>query len=592
MKILYNDGRVEECPVQDELHVIRHSAAHIMAQAVQRLYPQAKFAFGPATEKGFYYDMDLGEAKLTDADLRRIEDEMRKIVKENLPFKTFELPRAEAVKFMQERGQDYKAEHIGDLPEDARISFFQQGDYIDMCTGPHLTYTKALKAFRVTGQSGAYWRADQNNKMLTRISGTAFASKEELEEYEKMIEEAAKRDHRRIGREMELFAFMDEGPGFPFILPNGMIVRNELMSYWREIHTREDYHQIETPIMLDQSLWVTSGHWGHYKDNMFTSSIDDQLFCIKPMNCPGAMLVYKQRPRSYKELPLRYAEVGLVHRYEKSGELHGLMRVRCFHQDDAHTLLSLEQVEQEIGNISRIINEVYHKFGFTYYVELSTMPEDHMGSDEEWENATNGLRHALEKLGLDYIVNEGDGAFYGPKIDFHLRDCLGREWQCGTIQLDFQLPRNFDAKYVGADGELHTPVMIHRVVFGSVERFMGILIEHLGGKFPLWLAPVQAKILPVSDKSLDYAGKLYDELKAAGIRVKLDDRSEKIGYKIREAQQVDRVPYMLVIGQKEVEEGTVTVRNRDTGESKTMTTEAFRDAVLRQIADREMELGV
>ncbi|MCI2048705.1 MAG: threonine--tRNA ligase [Lachnospiraceae bacterium] len=592
MKIIYNDGHTEECPADQEVHVLRHSAAHIMAQAVKRLYPDAKFAFGPATEKGFYYDIDMGDVKLTDEDLQKIEDEMHKITKENLPFKAFTLPRDEAVKLMQERGESYKVEHISDLKDDEPITFFQQGEYIDMCVGPHICYTKALKAFKITSQSGAYWRADQNNKMLTRINGIAFASKEDLEKFETIQAEAEKRDHRRIGREMDLFAFMDEGPGFPFILPNGMIIRNELMKYWRELHRRDGYLEIETPVMLNQSLWVTSGHWAHYKDNMFTSTIDDQLYCIKPMNCPGSMLVYKNRPRSYKELPLRYAEVGLVHRYEKSGELHGLMRVRCFHQDDAHEYMAPEQVEGEIEHIVHLINEVYQKFGFKYFVELSTMPDDHIGSDEDWENATNGLRNALEHLGIEYIVNEGDGAFYGPKIDFHLEDCLGRTWQCGTIQLDFQLPQNFEAKYIGADGELHTPVMIHRVVFGSVERFMGILIEHLAGKFPVWLAPVQVKVLPVSDKSLEYATGIYRKLFEAGIRVKLDDRGEKIGYKIREAQQVDRVPYMLVIGQQEQENGTLTVRNRDTAESQTMSVEEFIAGVEKEIADRSMKNGL
>ena len=590
MKILYNDGHVDECPADQEVHVLRHSAAHILAQAVKRLYPGAKFAFGPATEKGFYYDIDMGDVKLTDEDLQKIEEEMHRITKENLPFKVFTLPREEAVKLMQDRGETYKVEHISDLESDEPITFFQQGEYIDMCVGPHVTYTKALKAFKLTTQSGAYWRADQNNKMLTRINGIAFASKEELEKFETMQAEAEKRDHRKIGREMDLFAFMDEGPGFPFILPNGMVVRNELMKYWRELHQRDGYLEIETPVMLNQSLWVTSGHWAHYKDNMFTSTIDDQLYCIKPMNCPGSMLIYKNRPRSYKELPLRYAEVGLVHRYEKSGELHGLMRVRCFHQDDAHEYMAPEQVEAEIEHIVHLINEVYQKFGFKYFVELSTMPEDHMGSDEDWENATNGLKNALEHLGIDYIINEGDGAFYGPKIDFHLEDCLGRTWQCGTIQLDFQLPQNFEAKYIGSDGELHTPVMIHRVVFGSVERFMGILIEHLAGKFPVWLAPVQGKVLPVSDKSMDYAKGVYDRLFAEGIRAKLDDRGEKIGYKIREAQQVDRVPYMLVIGQKEQEDGTVTVRNRDTAESKTMRVDEFISSVKKEISERAMKV--
>ena len=591
MKVLMNDGTVSECAESDEVHVLRHSAAHIMAQAVKRLYPDAQFAFGPATEKGFYYDIDLGDRKLTDDDLRTIESEMVKITKENLPFKVFELPRDEAVNLMKERGESYKVEHIGDLPDDARITFYQQGEYIDMCVGPHITYTKALKAFKLTAVSGAYWRADANNKMLTRINGTAFRTKEELEAWEKQQEEALKRDHRKIGKEMELFTFKDVGPGFPFILPNGMIIRNELMKYWREIHDANGYLQIETPIMMNQSLWETSGHWDHYKDNMYTSTIDDVLYCIKPMNCPGSMMVFMDKPRSYKDLPLRYAEVGLVHRYEKSGELHGLMRVRCFHQDDAHEYLTEDQIEGEIEHITKTINEVYEKFGFEYFVELSTMPEDHMGSIEVWEKATNGLKAALEKMNMPYVINEGDGAFYGPKIDFHLKDCIGRTWQCGTIQLDFMMPKNFGATYIGEDGKEHTPVMIHRVVFGSVERFMGILIEQFAGKFPVWLSPCQVKVLPVSDKTLDYATKIADSLKKAGVRVKLDDRSEKIGYKIREAQQVDRVPYMLVLGEKEAEAGNITVRNRDTGKSATISYEEFEKSILSQISNRDMTIA-
>ena len=460
-----------------------------------------------------------------------------------------------------------------------------------MCVGPHITYTKALKAFKLTTVSGAYWRADANNKMLTRINGIAFKTKEDLEAFEKQQEEALKRDHRKIGKEMELFTFKDVGPGFPFILPNGMIIRNELMKYWREIHDANGYLQIETPIMLNQSLWETSGHWDHYKDNMYTSTIDDVLYCIKPMNCPGSMMVFMDKPRSYKELPLRYAEVGLVHRYEKSGELHGLMRVRCFHQDDAHEYLTDDQIEAEIEHITKTINEVYNKFGFEYFVELSTMPEDHMGSLEVWEKATNGLKAALEKMNMPYVINEGDGAFYGPKIDFHLKDCIGRTWQCGTIQLDFMMPKNFGATYIGEDGKEHTPVMIHRVVFGSVERFMGILIEQFAGKFPVWLSPCQVKVLPVSDKTLAYATEIAESLKAAGVRVKLDDRSEKIGYKIREAQQVDRVPYMLVLGEKEAESGNITVRNRDTGKSATISYEEFETSILSQIKNRDMTLG-
>ncbi len=591
MKILQNDGNVIECPKEEELEVIRHSAAHIMAQAVKRLYPDAQFAFGPATEKGFYYDIDPGDAKITDEDVSRIEDEMRKIVKENLPFKTFELPRAEAIKLMEDRGETYKVEHIGDFPEGTRITFFQQGEYIDMCTGPHITYTKALKAFKLTALSGAYWRADQNNKMLTRLNGTAFATKDELAEFEKQQEEALKRDHRKIGRQMDIFTFKDVAAGFPFMLPNGMTIRDSLMKYWKELHRREGYQIIETPIMMDQSLWLKSGHWDHYKDNMYTSEIDGETLCVKPMNCPGAVLVYSDRPRSYRELPLRMAEFGHVHRYEKSGQLHGLMRVRCFHQDDAHIFVTMDQIEDEIKRIVGLIDEVYTKFGFEYFVELSTMPEDHMGSDEDWEKATSGLSNALSNMGIDYIINEGDGAFYGPKIDFHLKDCIGRTWQCGTVQLDFQMPQNFEISYVGEDGSEHTPVMLHRVLFGSVERFLGILIEHFAGKFPVWIAPIQAKILPVSDKSNEYARSVYDKLFDAGIRVAIDERDEKIGYKIREAQQEQRIPYMLVLGQNEANDNTVTVRHRDTNKSTTMTVDEFTEAVLKQDKERCMELS-
>ncbi|MBM6716448.1 threonine--tRNA ligase [Gemmiger formicilis] len=585
MKVIYNDGTVKECPQEEELHVIRHTAAHIMAQAIKRLWPEADFAFGPATENGFYYDVDLGDTKLTDEDLEKIEKEMKKICKENLPIKAFTLPREEAVKLMQERGEKYKVEHIGDLPDDATISFYQQGEYIDMCVGPHLTYTKALKAFKITQQSGAYWRGDKNNKMLTRINGIAFRNQEELEAHLKLLEEAARRDHRKIGKEMNLFMFCDEGPGFPFFLPNGMVLKNTLIDYWREIHRKAGYVEVSTPLIMNRHLWETSGHWDHYKDNMYSTVIDGEDYCIKPMNCPGGVLVYRSQPHSYRELPLRVGELGLVHRHELRGALHGLFRVRCFTQDDAHIFMRRDQISDEIANVVHLINSVYDKFGFKYFVELSTRPEDSMGSDEDWEDATNGLKNALEKLNMPYIINEGDGAFYGPKIDFHLEDSLGRTWQCGTIQLDFQMPLNFHLEYVNEAGEKERPIMIHRVCFGSIERFIGILTEHYAGKFPTWLAPVQVKVLPVSEKTLDYARGVAEKLEDAGVRVVLDESNEKIGYKIRQAQQVDRVPYMLVLGAKEAEAGTVSVRDRK-GDTTTMSADEFLNSVKEEIAER------
>ncbi|MCH3968160.1 MAG: threonine--tRNA ligase [Atopobiaceae bacterium] len=585
MKVLYNDGSVKDCPEDEEVHVIRHTAAHVLAQAVKRLYPEADFGYGPATDNGFYYDIDLGDTKLTDDDLARIEDEMHRIAKENLKVTTFELPRDEAIKLMQERGEKYKVEHIGDLAEDARITFYQQGDYIDMCIGPHLTYTKGLKAFKITGQSGAYWKGDKANKMLTRINGIAFRNKADLEAHMTLLEEAAKRDHRKIGREMGLFMFSDEGPGFPFFLPNGMLVRNALMDYWREVHHAADYDEISTPVILNRELWETSGHWDHYHDNMYFTKIDDEDYAIKPMNCPGSVLVYKSEPRSYHDLPLRYAECGLVHRHEMRGALHGLFRVRCFTQDDAHLYITRDQIAEEVVNVAHLIMSVYDKFGFPYHVELSTRPDDSMGSDEDWEAATEGLKGALDKLGMDYVVNEGDGAFYGPKIDFHLEDCLGRTWQCGTIQLDFQMPQNFDLTYTAADGSKQRPIMIHRVVLGSVERFLGILIEHYAGKFPTWLAPCQVKVLPVSAKSMDYAREVTDRLKAAKVRVVLDERDEKIGYKIRDARGVDRVPYMLILGEKEAEAGIVSVRDRS-NETHQSSLDDFLASLTAEIAER------
>ena len=586
MKVIYNDGHVAECPEDEELHVIRHTAAHILAQAVKRLYPEARFAYGPATEKGFYYDVDLGDKKLSDEDLPAIEAEMTKIVKENLPIKPFVLSREDAVKLMEERGETYKVEHIGDLPEDAVLSFYQQGEYIDMCIGPHLTYTKALKAFKLTQLSGAYWKNDKNNIMLTRIGGTAFRTREELEEYNKLMEEAARRDHRRIGKEMNLFMLCDEGPGFPFFLPKGMALKNALIDYWRDIHYKANYVEVSTPLIMNRHLWETSGHWDHYKDNMYATKIDGEDYCIKPMNCPGGVMVYRSQPHSYRELPLRVGELGLVHRHELKGALHGLFRVRCFTQDDAHIFMRPDQITDEIIGVVGLINQVYSKFGFDYFVELSTRPENSMGSDEDWEAATNGLIKALEKLNMPYIVNEGDGAFYGPKIDFHLRDSLGRTWQCGTIQLDFQMPLNFGLEYIAEDGSRQRPIMIHRVCFGSIERFIGILTEHFAGKFPTWLAPTQVKVLPVSDKSMDYAKEVYEALREKMIRCELDTRNEKIGYKIREARQVDRVPYMLIIGAKEVETNTVSVRDRDTDETVTMTLDEFLGKLCKQIEER------
>ena len=586
MKVIYKDGHAAECPQDEELHVIRHTAAHILAQAVKRLYPQARFAYGPATEKGFYYDVDLGETKLSDEDFPAIEAEMAKIVKENLPIKPFILSREDAIKLMQERGEIYKVEHIGDLPEDAELSFFQQGEYVDMCVGPHLCYTKALKAFKITQLSGAYWKNDKNNIMLTRIGGIAFRNQDELQAHLKLMEEAERRDHRRIGKEMGLFMLCDEGPGFPFFLPKGMAIKNALIDYWRDIHYANGYVEVQTPLIMNRHLWETSGHWDHYKDNMYATKIDGEDFCIKPMNCPGGVMVYRSQPHSYRELPLRVGELGVVHRHELKGALHGLFRVRCFTQDDAHIFMRPDQIQSEIMGVVHLINEVYSKFGFDYFVELSTRPENSMGSDEDWEAATAGLKGALEALGMPYIVNEGDGAFYGPKIDFHLRDSLGRTWQCGTIQLDFQMPLNFGLEYIDEDGTRKRPIMIHRVCFGSIERFIGIITEHFAGKFPTWLAPVQVKVLPVSDKSMDYARGVYDALRAAKVRCELDTRNEKIGYKIREARQVDRVPYMLIIGEKEVASGTVSVRDRETDQTTTMTLEELKAKLAKEIADR------
>ena len=547
------------------LAALRHTASHVMAQAIKRLWPETKLAIGPSIADGFYYDIDRDEPVTSD-DLAKIEAEMKKIIKEALPLERFELPRAQAIELMKEKNEPYKVELIEDLPEDAIISFYKQGEFTDLCAGPHLMNTKEVgKAFKLMNIAGAYWRGSEKNKMLTRIYATAFAKKEDLEAYVTMMEEAKKRDHRKLGKELGLFMMSDAGPGFPFFLPKGMILKNTLLDYWREIHKKAGYVEISTPIILNRSLWETSGHWDHYKNNMYTTVIDGEDYAIKPMNCPGGVLVYASEPRSYRDLPLRMGELGIVHRHEKSGQLHGLMRVRCFTQDDAHIFMTPEQIRDEIKNVAGLINQVYSLFGFKYHVELSTRPEDSMGSDEDWELATSSLQGALDDLGLDYVINEGDGAFYGPKIDFHLVDAIGRTWQCGTIQLDFQLPQRFELEYIGADGEKHRPIMIHRVCFGSIERFIGILIEHFAGAFPTWLAPVQVKVLPISEKYEEYAKSVKAALDAADIRAEIDLRSEKIGYKIREAQG-QKIPYMLVVGQKEQADGTVSVRSRFKGD--------------------------
>ncbi len=583
MKIILPDGSVQEA--EDELRAIRHTASHVLAQAVKRLYPETKLAIGPAIDDGFYYDFDR-EGGFTPEDLEKLEAEMKKIVKENIALKPFTLPRDEAIKFMEEKGEPYKVELIEDLPEGESISFYQQGDFTDLCAGPHIMYTKGVKAFKLTSIAGAYWRGSEKNKMLTRIYGTAFANKEDLEHYITMMEEAKKRDHRKLGKELGLFMFTEEGPGFPFFLPKGMILKNTLIDYWREIHQRENYQEVSTPVILSRKLWENSGHWDHYKDNMYTTVIDEEDFAVKPMNCPGGMLVYKNSPHSYRDLPLRVGELGLVHRHEKSGQLHGLMRVRCFTQDDAHIFMRDDQIENEIKGVTKLIDEVYSQFGFEYFVELSTRPEDSMGSDEDWEMATNGLKKALEDMGMDYIINEGDGAFYGPKIDFHLRDSIGRTWQCGTIQLDFQMPQRFNLEYTAEDGSKKRPIMIHRVCFGSIERFIGILIEHFAGKFPVWLSPVQVKVIPVSEKSMDYANGVYEKLRAAGIRTELDHKDEKVGYKIRQAQ-LEKVPYMLVLGEKEAAEGTITVRSRDKGDLGAAQLDEFIADVKKMIETKE-----
>ena len=583
---LSQGDKVEFVTLKDKegLEVYRHTCAHVLAQAVKTIFPTCKLAIGPVIENGFYYDFDFN-TPITQEDFEKIEAEMQKIIKANTPIERFELPRAEAVKLMSDYKEKYKVELINDLPEGETISFYKQGSFTDLCRGPHLPSTGKIKAFKLTSLAGAYWRGNEKNKMLTRIYGVAFAKKDEMQAYFEMLEEAKKRDHIKLGKELKLFALLNEGRGFPFFLPNGMMLKNILTGYWRELHRKEGYVEIQTPIILTRSLWETSGHWEHYKDNMYTTKIDGEDCAIKPMNCPGGMLVYKLTPHSYKDLPIRMGEMGLVHRHEKSGQLHGLFRVRCFTQDDAHIFMLPEQITDEIKGVVRLTDKIYKQFGFKYKVELSTRPADSMGTEKEWNQATDALRAALDELGFEYEINEGDGAFYGPKIDFHLQDSIGRTWQCGTIQLDFQMPQRFELEYVGEDGEKHRPIMIHRAIFGSIERFIGILIEHFAGKFPVWLSPVQVKVLTITDRTKKYAESVCDMLKERGIRAELDARNEKIGYKIREAK-LEKVPYVLVVGDKEAEEGTVNVNKRGVEEKTTVRAEDFAELVVREDAEK------
>jgi len=565
-------------------HDYRHTSSHILAHAVKKLWPEAKLAIGPAIENGFYYDFDL-DYKFSEADFLKIQKEMKKIIAANNKLERFELPRTEAIQFMADKNEPYKVELIQDLPEDVAISFYKQGDFVDLCAGPHMESTGQIKAIRLMSVAGAYWRGDENKKMLQRIYGTSFPSQEELDAYVARLEEAKLRDHRKIGKEMDLFAIFEEGPGFPFFLPKGMVIRNELEAFWRTEHTKRGYEEIRTPLILSESLWHTSGHWDHYKNNMYFTKIDDGDYAIKPMNCPGAMLAYKRKMYSYRDFPMRIGELGQVHRHELSGALHGLMRVRTFTQDDAHIFMLPEQVKEEIIGVIDFIDYVYNIFGFKYHIELSTKPEDAMGTDEEWEIATSALKEAMDAKSIPYVINEGDGAFYGPKLDFHLEDCIGRTWQCGTIQLDFQMPQRFELTYIGSDGEKHRPIMIHRVIFGSIERFIGILIEHFAGKFPLWIAPVQVKLLTVTEKFSDYAVQVEKKLKEAGMRVEIDIRNEKIGYKLREARN-ERVSYICVIGEREAESGTLTVRSSKEGELGEMSVEAFIASLIEEIKEK------
>lgn len=584
---LKNNDKVEiiTADSEDGIEIIRHSTAHVMAQAVKRIYGNVKLAIGPTIKNGFYYDFDL-DISLTQDDLKKIEDEMNKIINEDLKFKRDDVSREEALKIMSEKGEYYKVELINALDESEKISLYEQGHFTDICRGPHIPSTKFIKAFKLTSVAGAYWRGSEKNKMLQRIYGVAFSSKKELEKYLNMIEEAKKRDHRKLGRELKLFEIMDEGPGFPFFLPKGVILKNILIDYWRKLHNEAGYVEIETPIMLNKELWIRSGHWDHYKENMYTSMIDNKEFALKPMNCPGGMLVYKSEGHSYRDLPLRVGELGRVHRHEISGALHGLMRVRAFTQDDAHIFMLPEQIKSEILGVIKLIDEVYDTLGFKYNVELSTRPEDSMGSDEEWNMAERSLKEALDEGGLDYKINEGDGAFYGPKIDFHIEDSLGRSWQCGTIQLDFQLPQRFELEYIGSDGGKHRPIVIHRVIFGSIERFIGILIEHFAGKFPVWLSPIQVKVLPISDSFMEYGHEVIDKLRKYGIRCEIDNRSEKIGYKIREARN-ERVPYMIIVGEKEKNNGNISLRSRDMGEEGSTSLEEFITRVLKEDQEKK-----
>jgi threonyl-tRNA synthetase len=581
LKVILKDGSIINANEDEGRRALRHTTAHILAQAVKRLYPKAKLTIGPVIDNGFYYDFDMEES-LTVESLQIIEEEMKKIIKESLKLERIVLSRAEALKLMEEKEESYKVELINDLPEEEELTFFKQGDFIDLCAGPHVLSTANVKAFKLLSVAGAYWRGNEKNKMLQRVYGTAFTKKSELDDYLNMIEEAKKRDHRKLGRELKLFALMNEGPGFPFFLPNGVVLKNKLIEYWRDLHKKNGYVEIETPMILNRELWETSGHWFHYKENMYTVNIDGEEFAIKPMSCPGGMLVYKSETHSYRELPIRAAELGRVHRHELSGALHGLMRVRAFTQDDAHIFMLPEQIKDEIKGVIQLIDEVYGIFGFKYKVELSTRPENSMGSDSEWALAEKALQGALEEINMEFKINEGDGAFYGPKIDFHLEDSIGRTWQCGTIQLDFQLPQRFNLDYVGSDGEKHRPIVIHRVIFGSIERFIGILIEHFSGKFPTWLAPIQVKLLPISDQFNDYARDVVRQLEENNIRVSLDDRAEKIGYKIREARN-ERVPYIIVIGEKEQNSGTIALRSRQNGEEGTLEISTFIDRINKEI---------
>lgn len=585
---IYEDADLNILTFEDEggKKAFWHTSSHILAQAVKRLFPEAKLAIGPAIVNGFYYDFDV-DNPFSPEDLEAIEKEMARIVKENLELEYFELPRDEAIKLMEEKGESYKVELINELPEDEVISFYQQGDFVDLCAGPHIMSTGPVKAIKLLSVAGAYWKGSEKNKMLQRIYGVSFPKKSQLTEYLTRLEEAKKRDHRKLGKDLDLFSIQEEGPGFPFFHPKGMVLRNLLEDYWRKEHVKNGYQEIKTPIILNKDLWIRSGHWDHYKDNMYFTKIDEMDYAIKPMNCPGSMLLYNTKIHSYRDLPLRICELGLVHRHELSGTLHGLMRVRCFTQDDAHLFMLPEQIKDEIIGVINMVDDFYNLFGFKYHVELSTRPEDYMGSEEEWDRATNALREALDEKGMPYKINEGDGAFYGPKIDFHLEDCLGRTWQCGTIQLDFQMPERFDLTYVGPDGEKHRPVIIHRVIFGSIERFIAILTEHFAGAFPAWLAPVQVKLLSITDRSNEYISSLLEDFKESGIRAEIDLRNEKIGYKIREAQ-MEKVPYMLIVGDKEVENGTVAVRSRKEGDIGAMKVEEFKAMLLKEIEEKAL----